>query len=82
MELMCFELYILLDNNSTNSSQGCELVKDCTKLDGDKEACKNYITALHESITELTGDPPDWKPEDLDSNHFLRQFETENQQPS
>jgi hypothetical protein len=45
-----------------------------TKLDVEKDRFKDYLRALHESISEITGQPPDWQPEDLENNQFLNQM--------
>jgi len=50
---------------------GSVYASQLTKLDVDREGFKKYMAALHESIVELTGSAPDWKPEDLDSNRFV-----------
>lgn len=54
---------------------GSVYASQLTRLDVDKEGFRKYMAALHESIQELTGRPPDWKPEDLDGNYFLKQME-------
>ena len=43
-----------------------------TKLDVDKIGFKKYLAALSQSIQEITGRPPDWLPDDLDGNGFLK----------
>lgn len=50
---------------------GSVYASQLTRLDVDVEGFKKYMSALYESIEELTGKPPDWKPEDLDRNTFL-----------
>lgn len=43
-----------------------------TKLDTDKDGFKKYLAALHESIIEIAGRPPDWETTDFDKDPILR----------
>lgn len=50
---------------------GSVYASQLTRLDVDRDGFKKYMSALHDSIKEVTGRPPDWIPEDLDRNRFL-----------
>jgi hypothetical protein len=43
-----------------------------TKLNVEREGFREYLGALYQSIADVTGRPPDWRPEDLEKNHFLK----------
>jgi hypothetical protein len=43
-----------------------------TKLNVEREGFAEYLGVLYGSIQEVTGRPPDWRPEDLEKNYFLK----------
>lgn len=76
-------LGICLDNYSNRPITMCDVytlfpemgsvyASDLSRLNVNREEFRKYLGALHESIKEVTGHPPDWKPEDLDKNQFLK----------
>lgn len=42
------------------------------KLDVDRDEFKRCLAELYKDIEKETSRPPDWKPEDLDGNLFLK----------
>jgi len=53
---------------------GSVYASQLTKLNLEREGFKEYLGALYRSIQEVTGRPPDWVPEDLERNDFLRKL--------